>query len=212
MKSTVTPAEILETIQGLPALSPVYPEMEVQERLKALLAGRPENAFVTRVLIYSVDGAAEAEALLGGGMPVHETCRMLDGEMQLIEMDTDTTAPGDNARATAFGLMAAEANTGLIVTTAIGPQNPVDDFWNDTSPNVAAILGTMISGAIANIPVIAEGPGATIAADMLNKLRPDMMPYVFVCEAPDDATDGAGYAGCMLAAWALSQAIAENAA
>ncbi|HEY8963979.1 MAG TPA: nicotinate-nucleotide--dimethylbenzimidazole phosphoribosyltransferase, partial [Alphaproteobacteria bacterium] len=164
-------------------------------------------------LIYSVGAPSIAQKLLDGGLPVHETAQALDADMQMIEMDTDTTQADDNARGTAFGLMAAEPNTGLIVTTAIGPQDvPEGDFWQKATPNIAAVLGTMISGATARIPVIAEGKGAIAAADMLAKLRPDMMQYVFACESSPEESDGPGYSGSMLAAWGLSQALEEDAA
>lgn len=213
IKSTITPAEILETIKNLPLAENKHADHDPQDRLVTLLEELPESAFVTRVLIYSIGQPDVANDLLEGKMPMHEVCRTLDADVQLIEMDTDTTTPQDNARAVAFGLMAAEQNTGLIVTTAIGPvEEPSGDFFDTATPNIAAVLGTMISGAIAGIPVIAEGPGAIIASDMLAKIRPDMMPYILVCDASDDAKDGPAYAAGMLAAWALSLIPEDNAA
>lgn len=207
----ITPAELLETIKNLPATPQEFAGLDMQERLVAILDARPARAHVNRVLIYSIEGADEVEALLGGELGVHKVCRALDGDMQLIEMDTDTSQDVDNARAAAFGLMAAEEATGLIIASAIGPQEAdLDDFWNTTTPNVAALLGVMISGALAKIPVIADGEGAFLAADMLAKIRPDMMPYVFVCESATEEGAGPAYAASMLAAFMLEASLGDD--
>lgn len=210
ISNTITPKELLETITSLPEVPNEYPaDMDMQERLAAILDARPARAHVNRVLIYSIDGAEGVDALLEGNMKVHEVCRVLDGDMQLIEMDIDTTTDVDNARAAAFGLMSAEESTGLIIATAIGKQEAnLADFWNTATPNVAALVGVMASGALAQIPVIAEGEAAFLAADTLAAIRPDMMQYVFVCESAEEG--GPGYAASMLAAFMLSLDDAED--
>lgn len=210
ISNTITPKELLETITSLPEVPALYPaDMDMQDRLAAILDDRDARAHVNRVLIYSIEGAEGVDALLEGNLKVHEVCRVLDGDMQLIEMDTDTTTDVDNARGAAFGMMAAEESTGLIIATAIGRQEAdLKDFWNTTTPNVAALLGVMVSCAQAKIPVIAEGEAAFLAADTLAAIRPDMMPYVFVCEAAEEG--GPGYAASMLAAFMLSLDDAED--
>jgi hypothetical protein len=154
--------------------------------------------------------------LQSGKLPFHEICQKLNADLQLIELGGGVPTPEDNARATAFGMMAAEEDTKLLVVAGFGAEasarKSTPDFFESTMPDVAAIFGAIVSAARARIPVIVEGLKGFEAATALYTLRPDLCANVFICGVPtklqdprftifaDDKPDHPGFAGVALAA------------
>lgn len=192
MSSKITVSEILSALADLPP-GPDYGADALSAAMAAMEA-RSSKAIHTRVILYRFDNGPTAQAdqyqaaMQAGTLPVIEVARELDCDLQLIEIGSGETDAEDNARACAFGMMAAEEDTGLIAVCAFGAGSEeragkIDpkNFFETATPEVAAQLGAMIAGARAGIPVIAEGIQGLRAAQALQVLRPDLTGKVFVC-------------------------------
>lgn len=220
--SKILPADLLHSVLELPAAPPLCASRQGMERARAAMAARPPHAVQNRVVIYRYDGTGRGRdlcdkvqaGLQSGTLPFHDICKKLDADLQLIELGHGTPAPEDNARAAAFGMMAAEEDTGLLIVSAFGAEPDVrkstPDFFESTMPDTAALFGAMVSAARAGIPVIAEGLKALEAACALYALRPDLCSRLFICGVPaqikderftifaDDTPDHPAFAGAAL--------------
>lgn len=215
-KIGISAEEIVATLKTLAAVNPLSNPPAIKDE------GHP------RVILYRYDNApnpqsdAFQQAVQGGELPLHDVCRKLDVDLQLIELGHGIPSETDNARACAFGMMAAEDHTNILVLAAFGDGSNThakasDNFFKNTSPEIAAMFGAMVAGACAGIPVIAEGSQALAAARALHALRPDMCGTLFICGVPQDTRDDRftiyadeqydepGYAGAMLAAFFVSE-------
>jgi len=233
MSSKITVDEImgvLDTIAPGPATQP-----DALAAAMAAMAARSPKARHNRVIIYRFDNGSTEDAdayqaaLQAGTLPVVEVARELDCDLQLIEIGSGDVEPDDNARACAFGMMAAEDDTGLIAVCAFGAGSEeraahIDPqrFFETATPEAAAQLGAMIAAARANLPVIAEGTQGLAAARALQVLRPDLTGHVFVCGVDqgaqgihvfaDTEQSETGYAAVMLAALIQSEYAQAKAA
>ena len=227
-KNRILPADILEAVMAMPTMTKGCANKTPIEKAKAVLAARKPSAFQTRVVVYRYDGDGQGRemcdkvqtGLQSGELPFHDICRKLDAGLQLIELGHGVPTAEDNARAAAFGMMAAEEGTGLLIITAFGAEPAKKrtemDFLAGTTPDTAALFGAIVSAARAGIPVIAEGLKALEAAYALFALRPDLCETLFVCGVPtsvndlrftifaDDKADHPAYAGVALAALFLA--------
>lgn len=223
-ENRILPADILHAVLSLPHEPEVCGTTDPLERARNAMAARPATAYRTRIIAYRYDGDGQGRelcdkvqaGLTSGTLPFHDICKKLDADLQLIELGHGVPTPEDNARAAAFGMMAAEEGTGLLVVTGFGarPANPksTPDFLETAMPDTAAVFGAMVAGARAGIPVIAEGLKAYEAALALYALRPDLTRNVFICGVPtsiedprfavfaDDKADHPLYAAAALAA------------
>lgn len=217
--TAITPAEIAASINDIPPFSAPPVEDALHAALSAM-ANRSPKATTPRVIFYRFDQGTDPTTdtfqadIQGGNMPFHDVAREVDCDVQLIEIGEGDIDENDNARACAFGMMAAEEDTGLLVVIGFGAGsdarstrvNP-DKFFETATPEITALHGAMVAAARANIPVIAEGPQAVAAA---NALRPDLRARVFICgvDKPypglhvfaDTEKNEKGYAAIMLAA------------
>lgn len=220
-KISISAREIISALEALPPLSPRNLPENALERAQALLAQRPAPAKYPRAILYRYGAGQDyQEQVQAGGLPMHGVASALNMEVQLIELGSGAVNAEDNARAAAFGMMAAEEDTGLVVVAGFGDAAAIDParFFETANPAAAAIFGAMIAGARAGIPVIAEGPQAFAAAQALYAVRPDFCDVVLICGVDDTARDarftifadadndsaGAGDAGIMLAALLLA--------
>lgn len=232
-KIGITPDEIITAIKALPPVSAMGGD--ALEAALAAMDARPPVAVQTRVVLYRFDNGPTAQAdtyqaqMQNGSLPMVDVCREMDCDLQLIEIGGGETDIQDSARSAAFGMMAAEQDTGLIVVAAFGAgsveravQIDPKNFLETATPETAALLGAMIGGVMAKIPVIAEGVQGLMAARALHALRPDCTGGIFICGVQDndpalhifvDAEPSeTGYAGAMLAAILLSEHAKAKAA
>lgn len=221
MSSKITVQEIIDVLDSLPqgrafASDPLQAAMDAME-------ARESKAVYRRVIIYRFDDGDTTQAdayqaeLQAGTLPLVDVARELDCDLQLIEIGSGAVEADDNARATAFGMMAAEEDTGLIAVAAFGAGSEERAgacdparFFETATPETAAMLGAMIAAARAGIPIVAEGPQSLAAARALQHMRPDLTGHIFLCglaqDAPglhvfgDDEKNETGYASVMLAA------------
>lgn len=222
-ENLILPADILHAVLALPQVPTPCGIADPMEKARFTMSNRKPAALRTRVIAYRYDGDGQGRdlcdkvqmGLTSGTLPFHDICTALDADVQLIELGSGVPTPEDNARAAAFGMMAAEESTGLLIVTGFGarPANPksTPDFLEGTMPDTAAVFGAIVSGARAGIPVIAEGLKAYEAALALYALRPDLCQMLFLCGVPtsiedsrfaifaDDKADHPLYAGVALA-------------
>lgn len=232
-KIGISPDEITAAITSLPPLpSPVAGEDALSAALTVMQAV-PKAASTTRVIFYRYDIGPTAQAdtfqaqVQGGDLPLHAVARELDCDLQLIELGHGPTDATETARACAFGMMAAEQDTALLVVAAFGAGSDErtcdeNDFFATTTPETAAIMGAMVAAARAGIPIIAEGPQGLAAAKALGKLHPGLTPTIFLCGIAHDVPgfhvfadaekSDKGYAAIMLAAMLKSEFAKAQAA
>lgn len=232
-KIGISPDEITAAIKSLPPLpSPVAGEDALASALTAMQAV-PKAASTTRVVFYRYDDGPTAQAdtfqaqMQGGDLPLHAVAREVDCDLQLIELGSGPTDATENARACAFGMMAAEQDTALLVVAGFGagsderasdPQN----FFATTTPETSAIMGAMVAAARAGIPIIAEGPQGLAAAKALAFMHAGLTATIFLCGIPHDEPgfqvfadaekSDKGYAAIMLAAMLKSEFAKAQAA
>lgn len=198
MSSKITVSEIMAALTALPPGQPV--QADALSAAMAAMGNRSKKAIHNRVILYRFDNGPTAEAdqyqamMQAGKSPLHDVGRELDCDLQLIEIGSGETDAEDNARACAFGMMAAEEDTGLIAVCAFGAGSEeraiaVDpkNFFETATPETAAMLGAMMAAARAELPIIAEGIQGLRAAQALKVLRPDLVDHVFVCGVQEDA-------------------------
>ncbi len=143
-KIGISPDEITAAITSLPPLpSPVAGEDALSAALTVMQAV-PKAASTTRVIFYRYDIGPTAQAdtfqaqVQGGDLPLHAVARELDCDLQLIELGHGPTDATETARACAFGMMAAEQDTALLVVAAFGAGSDErtcdeNDFFVDRS-------------------------------------------------------------------------------
>lgn len=223
MSSKILPADVLSTVMGLPIGEVIPSDRDPMERAVAALEKRRKVATRVRVIAYRYDGDGKGRdlcdkvqaGLQAGDLPFHDLCRALDADVQLIELGAGIPTAFDNARAAAFGMMAAEEDTGLLLVTGFGAEasapKSTPDFLECAMPDTAAVFGAMVSAARAHIPIIAEGLKAYQAALALYALRPDLCAHILICGVPasiqderftifaDDKADHPLYAAAVLA-------------
>lgn len=220
-KIGISPDEITAAIRSLPIeAAPV----RITDPLTAALAAlrdAPKAAVTNRVIFYRYDDGPTAASdtfqaqMQAGTLPLHDVARTLDCDLQMIELGSGASDAVENARACAFGMMAAEQDTGLLVVVAFGAgsderaSDPAR-FFETATPETSAIMGAMVTAARAGIPIIAEGVQGLAAARALRALRPDMTGHIFLCGIAQDEPEfhvfgdaeksETGYAAIMLAA------------
>ena len=157
-KISISIDEILNAVQELPAGAPFQPD-PLDAAMNAMNA-REKKANYNRVILYRFDQGDTSQAdayqadLQAGELAVIEVARELDCDLQLIEIGNGDSDPEDNARACAFGMMAAEEDTGLIAAAAFGGGSEqralsLDPkrFFETATPEIAAVLGAMQRGS-----------------------------------------------------------------
>ncbi|MCB1539091.1 MAG: hypothetical protein H6865_07685 [Rhodospirillales bacterium] len=217
---TIFPADILAVVDGL-APQPPGPDNPIEAAM-TLMDARPEPAQLVRVVIYRFDDGPTAEAdqyqaaLQQGRLPLHGAAAALDCDLQVIELGSGGVNATDNARAAAFGMMAAEQDTGLLAVAGFGAESAARAascdparFFATATPETAAIFGAIIAAARAGIPIIVEGAQGRAAVRALRQIRPDTARHVFLCGVDADEAgvhvfgenepNETGYAAVMLA-------------
>lgn len=208
-KIGINPAEILAVLRDLPPHPALPAGMDALDIAVASMKARDPRATKARVIIYRYDVTPQARAdefqksVQAGGTPLHDACRALDADLQLIELGSGAVTEVDNARAAAFGMMATEQDTGLLVVCGFGAQSieraqktDAEKFLETATPETAAIFGAMVAALRAGIPLVAEGPQGVAAASALRLMRPDLAANIFVADTDDN---GLGHAAAMLA-------------
>ncbi|NBX66246.1 MAG: hypothetical protein EBQ96_04545 [Proteobacteria bacterium] len=200
-ENRILPADILHAVLALPQPAASCDAGEPLERARKAMSSRKTSATRNRFIAYRYDGDGQGRdmcdkvqlGLTSGTLPFHDICKKLDADLQLIELGHGIPTPEDNARAAAFGMMAAEEDTGLLIVTGFGarPANPksTSDFFESTMPDTAALFGAIVSAARAGVPVIAEGLKAYEAALALFSMRPDLCRTLFICGVPKSIED-----------------------
>jgi len=239
LKNDISPTAIAEAIMALPQNTAHHCKSDSPaQKIRASIKARGPRAINNRVVIYRYDGDGQGRelcdrvqgALQSGNLPFHALCEKLNADLQLIELGQGKPTPDDNARAAAFGMMAAEEDTGLLIVSAFGAEPAVrlanPDFFTAASPDTAAMLGAIVSAARAGVPVIAEGLKGLEAARALYAVRPDLCENVFICGVPanlvdldthltifaDAKPDHPAYAGVALATLFLTESDRDQAA
>lgn len=229
LQNNITPDEIVAAIKALPPMPHLCGNTPAAERAHRAMTERGPRARQARIVVYRYDGTGRGReicdkvqaGLQSGTLPFHDICAALNADVQLIELGAGAHTRDDTARAAAFGMMATEEDTGLLVVAAFGadaaPNGRAVDFFDSVTPDTGALLGAIVAGARAGIPVIAEGQKAVMAAQALYALRPDLCQKLFLCGVPasftderfaifaDDKPDHPAYAGAALAALFTSQ-------
>jgi hypothetical protein len=201
-KIAITPTEIEAAIKALPPGPQAKGGNDAVASALALMAARPAPASQVRVILYRYDDGESASAdtfqaqMQAGDLPLHGIAQVLDCDLQLIELGAGAYDAAEAARACAFGMMAAEQSTGLLVVTAFGAGSEArtsdkDQFFDTASPEVAALMGAFVAAARAGIPVISEAPQGQAALDALRTLRPDLASHVYVCEPGETPLEAA---------------------
>lgn len=218
-KIGTSPSEIATAINDIPPYASQPGEDALQAALRAM-TNRSPKAMTPRVIFYRFDQGHDPSMdtfqanLQSGSLPFHDVAREVDCDVQLIEIGAGEPDIDDNARACAFGMMATEEDTGVLIIVSFGAGSDLrsnavdpDKLFETATPEITAMYGAMIAASRANIPVIAEGPQAIAAA---KALRPDLRGRVFICgvDKPypglnifaDTEKNDKGYAAIMLAA------------
>ena len=232
-KIGISPDEITTAIKALPAVTGAFPESDALSAAMDALQAAPKNAVNTRVIFYRYDDGPSAQAdtfqamMQGGTLPQHDVARELDCDLQMIELGSGPSDAVEAARACAFGMMAAEQDTGLLAVIGYGAgsmerASDPQRFFETATPEVAAMMGAMVAAARAGIPIIAEGPQGLAAARGLKMLNPGLAANVFICGVrendpafhvfADIETSDTGYAALMLAATLRSEFAKRKAA
>lgn len=207
-KNIITIADILDTIDRIPVVSPLpeapkadWPLATVAAHLRG--GSQPVKAITQpRIVLYRFTGTMPppADVILKalaatGPHPLKTMAEAINADLDVIDLDTgEAPTPDVNARAAAFGMMAPQQGTDMLVLSAFGCETSNADIHNFNAylgcctPAEAAIIGAITGAMRAQLTVCIDGDIAIKATKAVLQRRPDWARCVYIATHGRDLT------------------------